>query len=263
MQHDEREKPMNKGALLPCPFQVGDSVTVHHPEYGDEWPGEHTVTGVEWQYQRGGRFNIFIASDDDIRTKCGPTDGWHLEHLRLASRALPPAPAPAGVTEERVYEIALHGLNVAAPGVVAHLREHAARTIAKRVAALSLPSQAGWLPIESARKDGRRALVYRPLARMTHDEPVAIKRLIDGDYHCWPATVPPGETPCNPTDGACHVTHWQPLPAHPASKGRVSDMAKRKPKPKRPPFCSQCGTHRSDPPSKLCPGCEAYLDHTK
>jgi hypothetical protein len=29
-----------------------------------------------------------------------------------------------------------------------------------------------------------------------------------------------------------------------------------------PPMCADCGVNRSDPPSKLCPGCEAYRDHT-
>jgi hypothetical protein len=29
-----------------------------------------------------------------------------------------------------------------------------------------------------------------------------------------------------------------------------------------PPMCADCGVNRSDPPSKLCPGCQAYRDHT-
>jgi len=31
---------------------------------------------------------------------------------------------------------------------------------------------------------------------------------------------------------------------------------------KLPPKCSDCGEKYSDPPSKLCPGCQAYRDHT-
>lgn len=27
--------------------------------------------------------------------------------------------------------------------------------------------------------------------------------------------------------------------------------------------CAECGTHWADPPSTLCPGCEAYRDHTR
>lgn len=30
-----------------------------------------------------------------------------------------------------------------------------------------------------------------------------------------------------------------------------------------PPICKECGKNPSDPPSKLCPGCEAYREHTK
>jgi hypothetical protein len=73
----------------------------------------------------------------------------------------------------------------------------------------------GWQPIETAPKDGRMALVFRPLARNSNDEPVAIKRLMDTDHSCWESTVPPGAQPCNPTDGLCHVTHWMPLPPPP------------------------------------------------
>lgn len=72
-----------------------------------------------------------------------------------------------------------------------------------------------WQPIETAPRDGRIAIVYRPLARESHDEPVALKRLVEYDNHCWPCTVPKGQTPFNPTDGLCHVTHWMPLPNPP------------------------------------------------
>ena len=73
----------------------------------------------------------------------------------------------------------------------------------------------GWQPIETAPKDGRMALVFRPLARNSRDEPVALKRLIGGNNHCWDSTVPEGSRPTNPTDGSCHVTHWMPLPEPP------------------------------------------------
>jgi rubrerythrin len=33
---------------------------------------------------------------------------------------------------------------------------------------------------------------------------------------------------------------------------------------KRPPLCEECGIiNRSDPPSKLCPGCQAYAEHQR
>jgi len=72
-----------------------------------------------------------------------------------------------------------------------------------------------WQPIETAPSDGREAIVYRPRALLSGDKPVAVKRLIGGNHHCWDCTVPDGETPYNPTDGACHVTHWMPIPEPP------------------------------------------------
>lgn len=33
-------------------------------------------------------------------------------------------------------------------------------------------------------------------------------------------------------------------------------------KRKFPPMCVECGRYASDPPSRLCPGCEAYKEHT-
>jgi hypothetical protein len=74
-----------------------------------------------------------------------------------------------------------------------------------------------WQPIETAPTDGRMALVYRPLARESGDEPVAIKRLIGGHNHCWNCTVPEGQKPTNPTNGSCHVTHWMDFPTPPSS----------------------------------------------
>lgn len=57
----------------------------------------------------------------------------------------------------------------------------------------------------------------RGLADVSSDEPVALKRLIGGHQGCWERTVPPGSEPYNPTDGACHVTHWRPLPEPPSA----------------------------------------------
>jgi hypothetical protein len=30
----------------------------------------------------------------------------------------------------------------------------------------------------------------------------------------------------------------------------------------KPPLCDGCGINRADPPSALCPGCDAYREHT-
>ena len=96
------------------------------------------------------------------------------------------------------------------------LRDRVARLEAKLVEARAAHQ---WLPIDTAPGDGRMAIVLRPLAAMSHDQPVALKRLIGGNNHCWEATVPDGQEPCNPTDGCCHVTHWLPLPTPPVSTG--------------------------------------------
>lgn len=74
-----------------------------------------------------------------------------------------------------------------------------------------------WRPIKTAPSDGQLALVYRPLALKSGDEPVTVKRLIGGNNHCWESTVPKGKKPTNPTDGSCHVTHWMPIPDPPRS----------------------------------------------
>lgn len=31
---------------------------------------------------------------------------------------------------------------------------------------------------------------------------------------------------------------------------------------RRPRLCEECGVYPADPPSKICPGCEAYREHT-
>lgn len=91
-----------------------------------------------------------------------------------------------------------------------------AREAAKVVVEMVTRAASEWRHISTAPRDGQLAIVYRPLAHKSGDQPVAVKRLIEGNHHCWNSTVPPGETPNNPTaDGSCHVTHWMPLPAPP------------------------------------------------
>lgn len=60
-----------------------------------------------------------------------------------------------------------------------------------------------------------QCLFYRPLANKSGDKIIAVKTAIPDGQFCWDNTVPDGETPCNPSNGACHVTHWMPLPAPP------------------------------------------------
>lgn len=76
-----------------------------------------------------------------------------------------------------------------------------------------------WISVDERLPEvGQSCLFYRPLARNSHDEPIAIKRFTGGNSHCWDSTVPSGSEPYNPTDGACHVTHWMPLPEPPEAK---------------------------------------------
>lgn len=76
-----------------------------------------------------------------------------------------------------------------------------------------------WQPIETAPRDGTQFLVYRPLAHVTHDANIKIVKGTPHNYGCWEATVPPGYSLENFTDGACRATHWQPLPAAPKQEG--------------------------------------------
>jgi hypothetical protein len=73
---------------------------------------------------------------------------------------------------------------------------------------------AGWLPIESAPKEGL-FLAYRPLAQETNDPEIRVVEGRQSDRGCWEATVPDGYDATNFTDGYCKATHWMPLPALP------------------------------------------------
>ena len=72
-----------------------------------------------------------------------------------------------------------------------------------------------WKSIETAPADGREALVYRPLAENSGDKEIAVKRIVGGNNFCWRDTVPHGSKSTNPTDGACHATHWMDIPKPP------------------------------------------------
>lgn len=43
---------------------------------------------------------------------------------------------------------------------------------------------------------------------------------------------------------------------HPAASRTKPDE-----EPRYPMLCEDCGKNYADPPSKLCPGCEAYREH--
>jgi hypothetical protein len=75
-----------------------------------------------------------------------------------------------------------------------------------------------WQPIETIPRDGREVLVYRPLAYKTNDPVITIATTETEDRWCWPDTVPERCNPTNPTNRACHCSHWMPLPAAPAQQ---------------------------------------------
>jgi len=73
-----------------------------------------------------------------------------------------------------------------------------------------------WIPVSDRLPQvGERCLFYRPLAENSGDDVISVKTAIPDGKFCWDNTVPDGETPCNPSNGACHVTHWMPLPPAP------------------------------------------------
>ena len=73
-----------------------------------------------------------------------------------------------------------------------------------------------WIPVsERLPPVDDQCLFYRPLANKSGDKIIAIKTAMPDGQFCWDNTVPDGKTPCNPSNGACHVTHWMPLPAPP------------------------------------------------
>jgi hypothetical protein len=74
--------PFAPPPMEPCPLRLGQRVTVSpRSKYASEWPGEHTVVGLSWDYQSGGKVYVAIASDDDITCRHGATDGWSVDDL--------------------------------------------------------------------------------------------------------------------------------------------------------------------------------------
>ena len=73
----------------------------------------------------------------------------------------------------------------------------------------------GWMPIETAPRDGSMVLLYRPLAGKTQDPVVTIRRSVQHERHVWEVTIPPGCDGKNFTEGSCYATHWMPIPEAP------------------------------------------------
>jgi hypothetical protein len=70
-----------------------------------------------------------------------------------------------------------------------------------------------WQDIETLPRDGRYVLAYRPLARETGDEEIAVVRTSQ-----YSRTSPQGVE--HWTNRICHPTHWMPLPAPPRMRSK-------------------------------------------
>lgn len=70
-------------------INLGSRVRVRpDAQYATEWPGEYVVVHMTYDYQDAGLdvlkdINIGIASDDEIRSRCGYTDGFAIDDLEL------------------------------------------------------------------------------------------------------------------------------------------------------------------------------------
>lgn len=72
-----------------CPFRIGSLVTVKpEHEYAADWQGIFVVVGLTWDYQKGdgSRINVWLASEDEIVYRNGPTDGWRVDDLLPESK---------------------------------------------------------------------------------------------------------------------------------------------------------------------------------
>lgn len=71
------------------PLKVGDRVTVS-PNYihAGEWQDTYLVVGIRWDYQRGrgNDLDISIATEDEICSRYGCTDGFGPRDLVFVER---------------------------------------------------------------------------------------------------------------------------------------------------------------------------------
>ena len=88
-------------------------------------------------------------------------------------------------------------------------------TLLATSALLASPAGQGWQPIETAPKDGRQILAFRPTAPAYGDDQIVICRTTAAKNFAWDG----GD---NYTDRANTATHWQPLPSPPAIANQES-----------------------------------------
>ncbi|WP_157773617.1 DUF551 domain-containing protein [Variovorax atrisoli] len=123
----------------------------------------------------------------------------HSSRWQLAGRAVPPDAEPLYTADQ---------MRTAMQAVWDAATERAAKE--------------AWLPIETAPRDGRLFIAFRPLAERTHDPVISLVSGQEFNRGCWESTVPKGMDGSNYTSGYCKATHWMPLPEAPAAAIRSS-----------------------------------------
>lgn len=97
--------------------------------------------------------------------------------------------------------------------------------IAAQLERLSVAQGQGWLPIESAPKDGRMFLVWMDAVRCGEDDDGGLMELdaSECDFAVWRESEHGGyvDAMSSPRAEREQATHWQPLPAAPAQPDGV------------------------------------------
>lgn len=79
------------GRVPECPLQIGQRVSVSRSvPFCSDWPGEYVVTAIRWEYRGNGEIDISIASDDEIQSHYGDTDGFSVADLIPVTSGLSP-----------------------------------------------------------------------------------------------------------------------------------------------------------------------------
>ena len=74
-------------SLPECKFKFGDHIILTNPEFSDEYPETHRITGIDWQPQsifgaKRDKVNITITPANDLYDR---SDGWVDTDMRLAT----------------------------------------------------------------------------------------------------------------------------------------------------------------------------------
>ena len=110
--------------------------------------------------------------------------------------------------DEKALDVAVESLRPLFREPVTYLEQAARDSISAYLATLSSPTPQGdgWLPIESAPKDGTRILVWRKYEYAYDHDLIGIDHWRDGRWRFSRLQMQP--------------THWRPFPATPAKGAR-------------------------------------------